>query len=62
MERSVPAGMSPVWSGTSVWQLRHLQIWWDPRWRTGSQPRSCSLRSSARALTFLVYPDRRLSV
>jgi hypothetical protein len=62
MERSVPAGMSPVWSGITVWQLPHRQIWCDPLWRTGSQPRSRSLRINVRAVTTSVYLDRRNSV
>ena len=62
MDRSVPGVRSPAWRGITVWQVPHRQIWWDPRWRTEWQPRSRSLRVSARAVTVLVYRPRRRSV
>ena len=39
IDLSVPGVRSPAWTGTTVWQLPHRQIWWDPRWRTELQPR-----------------------
>lgn len=59
MDLSVPAGMSPAWRGTTVWQLPQRQIWCGPRWRTGSQPCSRSLQMTARAVTGPVYRNRR---
>lgn len=61
MERSVPAGMSPVWRGITVWQWPQRQIWCDRLCRTGSQP-SWRLRINARAVTLSVYQVRRISV
>ena len=62
MDLSVPGVRSPAWTGTTVWQLPHRQIWWDPRWRTEWHPRSASLRISARAVTTSVYRLRRIPV
>lgn len=62
MERSVPAGMSPVWRAITVWQWPQRQISCDPLWRTGSQPSWRSLRISARAITLSLYQARRISV
>jgi len=62
MDLSVPGVRSPVWTRITVWQFPHRQIWCDPRWRTGSQPRSPSLRINVRAVTAPVYLDRRYSV
>lgn len=59
MDLSVPVGMSPMWRGITVWQLAHRQIWWEPRWRTGSQPRWRRMRTNLRALTVPVYQARR---
>ena len=51
MDLSVPGVRSPACNGITVWQVPHRQIWWDPRCRTGSQPRCRKLRISSRAVT-----------
>lgn len=62
MDLNVPAGMSPLWTGTTVWQVSQRQTWCDPRWRNGSHPSWRSVRINARAVTGSVYHNRRIIV